>query len=79
MKENGNTHKQHDCPFCWRVLYSKGALTNHLNNEHWDTLEQDEEPQRDSIIDIAAKELAAEMSAYNDREVIDMIDERFGY
>lgn len=39
---NGNTHHPHPCPFCWRVLYSKGALTNHLNNEHWDMKEEDE-------------------------------------
>lgn len=38
---NGNTHKPHDCPYCWRVLYSKGALTNHLNNEHWKELEEE--------------------------------------
>jgi len=32
----GNQHKSHDCPHCWRVLYSKGALTRHINDEHWD-------------------------------------------
>jgi hypothetical protein len=40
---NGNTHKPHDCPHCWRVLYSKGALTNHINNEHWEILEAEAE------------------------------------
>ena len=37
---SGNTHKAHDCPHCWRVLYSKGALTNHINNEHWQEVEK---------------------------------------
>jgi hypothetical protein len=32
-------HKQHDCPYCWRVVYSKGALTRHVNDEHWKELE----------------------------------------
>lgn len=26
----------HECPYCWLVLYSKSALTRHLNAEHWD-------------------------------------------
>ena len=39
---NTNTHKPHPCPFCWLVLYSKGALTHHMNDEHWDMLEADD-------------------------------------
>lgn len=31
--------KAHHCPHCWRVLYSKSALTQHINNEHWDVEE----------------------------------------
>ena len=34
-KHDGNQHKAHDCPYCWLVYYSQGALTNHVNNEHW--------------------------------------------
>lgn len=37
----GQIHKPHDCPYCWRVLYSKAALTTHMNKEHW--YEQEEE------------------------------------
>lgn len=36
---NGRAHAPHDCPYCWRVLYSHGALTQHINNEHWRELE----------------------------------------
>lgn len=36
---NGNTHMPHECPYCWRVLYSKGALTYHMNEEHWQELD----------------------------------------
>jgi hypothetical protein len=36
---NGNTHMPHDCPYCWLVLYSKGALTHHMKEEHWRELE----------------------------------------
>jgi uncharacterized C2H2 Zn-finger protein len=42
-KHPGNQHKAHDCPYCWRVLYSKGALTNHINNEHWWLLDEEAE------------------------------------
>lgn len=28
--------RSHPCPNCWRVLYSKSALTRHINREHWD-------------------------------------------
>lgn len=33
----------HDCPYCWRVLYSKSALTTHINAEHWREKEAEEE------------------------------------
>ena len=39
---NGNTHKPHLCHYCWIVLYSKGALTRHLNQYHWEELEKEE-------------------------------------
>lgn len=45
-KIDGNTHAPHECPYCWRVLYSKGALTVHINKEHWD--------EEDGDIDVAA-------------------------
>jgi hypothetical protein len=40
---NGNTHCPYECPYCWRVLYSKGALTNHVNTEHWKEKEAEQE------------------------------------
>jgi hypothetical protein len=43
QKMNGNAHIPHPCPFCWRVLYSKGALTRHLNDEHWDDSDEEAE------------------------------------
>jgi len=36
---NTNIHQPHPCPYCWLVLYSKSALTGHLNREHWQDLE----------------------------------------
>lgn len=39
---NGNTHKPHPCHYCWIVLYSKGALTRHLNQYHWEETEKGE-------------------------------------
>lgn len=33
------TRKAHECPHCWLVYYSKGALTNHINAERWDLQE----------------------------------------
>lgn len=30
------TRESFGCPFCWRVVRSKAALTAHLNREHWD-------------------------------------------
>lgn len=38
---NGNTHKPHPCHYCWIVSYSKGALTRHLNQYHWEELEKE--------------------------------------
>lgn len=35
------------CPYCWRVLYSKAALTKHINEEHWREKEEDDERQTD--------------------------------
>lgn len=31
------------CPYCAFVYYSKAALTAHINKEHWDELEEDED------------------------------------
>ena len=39
---NGNTHKPHPCHYCWIVSYSKGALTRHLNQYHWEEIEKGE-------------------------------------
>ena len=39
---NGNTHKPHPCHYCWIVSYSKGALTRHLNQYHWEEMEKEE-------------------------------------
>lgn len=41
-KYDGNQHKAHDCSYCWLVLYSKGALTRHINDEHWKEKEAEE-------------------------------------
>jgi len=35
--------KAHECPYCWLVYYSKGALTTHINAEHWREKEDEEE------------------------------------
>ena len=45
-KVNGNAHIAHACPYCWLVLYSKGALTRYLNDEHWREIES--EPSEES-------------------------------
>ena len=34
--------KAHECEHCNLVYYSKGALTRHVNKEHWDELEYEE-------------------------------------
>jgi hypothetical protein len=47
---NGRTHMPHECPYCWRVLYSGGALTAHLNKEHWD---KQENPESDPEVKVA--------------------------
>jgi len=39
-KHDGNQHKAHECPYCWLVLYSQGALTKHINDEHWREVEE---------------------------------------
>lgn len=39
---SGNAHKPHACHYCFMVLYSKGALTRHLNKYHWEELEKEE-------------------------------------
>jgi uncharacterized C2H2 Zn-finger protein len=31
----------HDCPYCPLVYYSKGALTRHVNAEHWNEKDDD--------------------------------------
>lgn len=36
------SRQAHDCPYCWRVLYSKGALTTHINAEHWREKEEED-------------------------------------
>ncbi len=28
--------RSYPCSHCWLVLYSKSALTQHINREHWD-------------------------------------------
>lgn len=42
---SGNSHQTCPCPYCWRVLYSKGALTAHVNSEHWDEKELEEKEE----------------------------------
>lgn len=39
---NGNTHHPHPCAYCYQVLYSKGAHTRHVNEQHWAELEKEE-------------------------------------
>lgn len=41
-KHDGNQHKACPCPYCWLVYYSQGALTNHVNKEHWKEKEAEE-------------------------------------
>lgn len=31
-----------ECPYCWFVFYSKGALTAHVNAEHWREKEEED-------------------------------------
>lgn len=38
----GNQHKAHSCWYCPLVVYSKGALTRHENEEHWREKEAEE-------------------------------------
>lgn len=37
---SGNIHQAMSCEYCNLVLYSKGALTRHLHEEHWKELEE---------------------------------------
>lgn len=43
---NGNKRSVNNCPYCWCVLYSKGALTRHIRSEHWE-----EEPHCETMSD----------------------------
>lgn len=45
-----NQHKAHDCPYCWLVLYSKGALTSHINKEHWREKEAEEKEEAENVV-----------------------------
>lgn len=45
----GHVRKPHDCPYCWRVLYSKGALTQHVNAEHWKQKEAEEAEEETKV------------------------------
>lgn len=44
---DGNKHQAHSCEYCWLVLYSKGALTRHMREEHWRELEAEEAEESD--------------------------------
>lgn len=46
---NKNIHQPHNCPYCWLVLYSKGALTNHMNHEHWEDMEAEEKAVAEEV------------------------------
>lgn len=35
------TRQPHYCPYCPVCRYSKGALTQHINSEHWDEKTED--------------------------------------
>ena len=34
------------CPYCWFVYYSKSALSAHVNAEHWEEKEKEEDDDR---------------------------------
>ena len=38
----GNQRQRLDCPYCWSVLFSKSALTAHINKFHSKTRAKDE-------------------------------------
>lgn len=38
-----NTRTPQPCPYCNFVYYSKGALTTHINAEHWRELEEEQD------------------------------------
>lgn len=44
---NSEIHKPHACPYCWRVCYSKAALTAHINKEHWEEKESESETEEE--------------------------------
>lgn len=44
---NGNTRTPHPCAYCFAVLYSRGAYTRHVNDEHW------EEKEAEDAIDLS--------------------------
>lgn len=46
---NGNVRAPHPCEYCNFVLYSKGALTRHLNEEHWKELEAEKKELEDEV------------------------------
>lgn len=46
---NGNTRQPHECPYCWRVVYSKGALTRHVNDEHWQEKEAEQKSNSEEV------------------------------
>lgn len=37
------TREPNQCPYCPLVYYSKGALTQHINREHWQEKEDNDE------------------------------------
>jgi uncharacterized C2H2 Zn-finger protein len=37
-----SAREPHECPHCWLVFYGKGALTSHINREHWDKVGNDD-------------------------------------
>lgn len=60
-KHAGNQHKAHDCPYCWLVYYSQGALTTHINNEHWEQREKEDADMNITILQgkVVIKDVAA--------------------
>lgn len=32
--------QRHDCPHCWYSTRSKSVLTRHINEEHWDIIDE---------------------------------------
>ena len=46
---SANVHEPLECPYCWRVLYSKSAQSNHINHEHWKEVEAEKEEETDEV------------------------------